>query len=112
MAAMRLEELTNPDSQVDEGFSRTEDSTMLDGTVIRWKESDKRGALEISASKNGVMMQGYSELYNTKEGKDRLVSLLDTAYQESERLKDEYLRPGNGEGSLGELRICGGDEGR
>ncbi len=66
----------------------------MDGLVIRWTEESKgEQPLEISASKNGVMIQGFSECYNNREQKDRVIELLDIAYTEHEAIKDADIQP-------------------
>lgn len=67
------------------GFTRRETLTIMDGLVVRWQEDrGKSAALEVSASRNGIMVSGYSASYTDVE---RLHVLLDLAQAEYDRLR-------------------------
>jgi hypothetical protein len=78
-------------------FIRRETPTVMNGRVVRWREaivsadgelveSGAPNALEISASRDGVMIQGYSAIYALPETRKRLMEVLDEAFEEYGRM--------------------------
>lgn len=58
-----------PETPDGEYFLRRDTPTIMSGRVVRWREkSDYGNVMEISASRDGVMLQGYSgRLINSAE---------------------------------------------
>lgn len=74
------------------GFYRSGNHTIMSGHVERWEEdlSDRRDCLTVSASRDGVMVQGYSRHIRDVTN---LKAVLDVAEAEYHRLKACNGRP-------------------
>lgn len=66
-------------------FTRTENPTIMDGRVIRYREkggNENTKNLEISASRNGVMLQGYSFCITSEERLSDYIKTMRKAFRE------------------------------
>lgn len=77
------------------GFEVHENPTVMSGYVVRWKERGPINALEISASRDGIMLQGQSHPY-AGDAVEIVVKVLAQARAVHESLLLCQGRPGPG----------------
>lgn len=77
---------------IEHGFYRTENHTIMSGRVVRWdqeKPDSRLNGMEVSASRDGVMVQGYSR---AMQSVDDLKAVLDLAQAEHEAMRQTSRR--------------------
>lgn len=72
-------------------FTRQDTPTVMDGLVVRYKNGEFQGDLEISASRNGVMISGYSRAIKSKKDLMEFSMCMTKAYRQYERISSRNI---------------------
>jgi hypothetical protein len=80
--------MLNRTGETELGFEIVENHTVMSGYVVRWQ----RGHIEVSASRDGVMIQGSTAALDG-EGVERFLSIVERANETASFLARCYGRP-------------------